>query len=33
MTAGAIQHDFVPDAEADLILILGSDWAANNPIP
>jgi LCP family protein required for cell wall assembly len=33
MTAGAIQHDFVPDAEPDLILILGSDWATNNPIP
>jgi LCP family protein required for cell wall assembly len=33
MSAGAIKHDFIPGAEADLILILGSDWAANNPIP
>ncbi len=33
MSAGAIKHEFVPGAEPDLILILGSDWAANNPLP
>jgi len=33
MTAGRITHDHIPDAEADLVLILGDDWASNNPMP
>ncbi len=33
MTAGRISHDFIPDAQADLVLILGDDWASNNPMP
>ena len=33
MTVGRIEHGFVPGATADLVLILGDDWAANNPMP
>jgi len=33
MTAGRITHDYFPDAQADLVLILGDDWASNNPMP
>lgn len=33
MTAGQINHDFVPNATVELVLILGDDWAANNPLP
>jgi hypothetical protein len=32
MTAGRIKHDFLPDEIADIILVLGEDWAANNPM-
>jgi LCP family protein required for cell wall assembly len=33
MTAGRITHTFTPGATLDIILILGDDWAANNPMP
>lgn len=33
MTPGHIDHRFLPDAETDLVLILGDDWANNNPMP
>jgi anti-sigma factor ChrR (cupin superfamily) len=33
MTVGRITHDYIPDAQADLVLILGDDWASNNPMP
>jgi LCP family protein required for cell wall assembly len=34
MTAGRITHSFGPDRSApDLVLVLGDDWAANNPLP
>jgi LCP family protein required for cell wall assembly len=33
MTPGHIDHEFTPDAEMDLVLILGDDWANNNPMP
>jgi polyisoprenyl-teichoic acid--peptidoglycan teichoic acid transferase len=33
MTVGRITHDYIPDAIADLVLILGDDWASNNPMP
>lgn len=34
MTAGQITHSFNPDRSvADLVLVLGDDWAANNPLP
>ena len=33
MTPGHLDHRFVPDAEADLVLILGDDWANNNTMP
>ena len=33
MTTGHIEHRFAPDAEADIVLILGDDWAYNNPMP
>jgi LCP family protein required for cell wall assembly len=33
MTSGQIRHDFLPDGEMDIILILGDDWASNNPMP
>ena len=32
-TPGHIDHRFSPDAEADLVLTLGDDWANNNPMP
>ncbi len=33
MTAGRITNAFTPGAAVDLVLVLGDDWAANNPIP
>jgi len=33
MTSGQIRHDFLPNGEMDIILILGDDWASNNPMP
>ena len=34
MTAGQIRHDFSSEqGAADLVLTLGDDWAANNPLP
>ena len=33
MTPGHIDHNFTPGATADLVLFLGDDWAANNPLP
>ena len=33
MTPGHIDHRYAPDAEMDLVLILGDDWANNNPMP
>lgn len=33
MTAGRIKHAFTPNAAVDLVLILGDDWASNNPMP
>jgi len=33
MTPGHMDHEFMPDAEADLILNLGDDWANNNSLP
>jgi len=33
MTPGHLDHDFMPDTEADIVLTLGDDWAWNNPIP
>ena len=33
MTPGQIKNNFSPDAEMDIILILGDDWASNNPMP
>ena len=33
MNGGQIKHDFVPSSETDIILILGDDWAYNNPMP
>ena len=33
LTVGRIEVDYTPGAMADLILTLGDDWAANNPIP
>jgi hypothetical protein len=32
-TAGRIQNAYNPNATADLVLTLGDDWAANNPLP
>lgn len=33
MTSGQIKHDFLPGEDTDIILILGDDWANNNPMP
>jgi len=33
MTAGRITHAFTPNSDVDLVLILGDDWASNNPMP
>jgi LCP family protein required for cell wall assembly len=33
MTAGRITNAYTPGAAADILLILGDDWATNNPIP
>ena len=33
MTPGHIDHRYAPDAEMDLVLTLGDDWANNNPMP
>jgi len=33
MTSGHIDYRYTPDAEADIVLILGDDWASNNPMP
>jgi len=33
MTPGHIDHEYTPDAEMDLVLTLGDDWANNNPMP
>ncbi len=33
LTAGGIRHTFSPESLFDLVLILGDDWASNNPIP
>jgi polyisoprenyl-teichoic acid--peptidoglycan teichoic acid transferase len=33
MTPGHIDHRYAPDAEMDLVLTLGDDWANNNPLP
>jgi hypothetical protein len=33
MNTGQIDHDFSPNSETDIILILGDDWAYNNPMP
>ncbi len=33
MTTGHIDYRYAPDAEADIVLILGDDWAYNNPMP
>lgn len=33
MNTGQINHDFSPNSETDIILILGDDWAYNNPMP
>ncbi len=33
LTNGQIKNDFSPEAETDIILILGDDWASNNPMP
>jgi len=32
MTTGHIDYRYAPDAEADIVLILGDDWANNNPM-
>ncbi len=32
MTTGHIDYRYAPDADADIVLILGDDWANNNPI-
>ena len=33
MTTGHIDHRYAPEAEADIVLTLGDDWAYNNPMP
>lgn len=33
MTNGQIKNDFSPESEMDIILVLGDDWASNNPMP
>jgi hypothetical protein len=33
MTPGRIDHRYAPDSEMALVLILGDDWANNNPMP
>ncbi len=33
ITAGGIKHAFSPESPFDLILVVGDDWAANNPLP
>ena len=33
MNGGQIKHDFAPNSETDIILILGDDWASNNQMP
>ena len=33
MTPGQIDHRYAPDAQMDLVLTLGDDWASNNPMP
>ena len=33
LTVGRIEVDYTPGATVDLILTLGDDWAANNPMP
>ncbi len=33
LTAGRITHTYSPGATLDIILILGDDWAVNNPMP
>jgi LCP family protein required for cell wall assembly len=33
LTAGRITNTYTPNASTDIILILGDDWAANNPMP
>lgn len=33
LRAGQIRHDFDPQAEIDLVLVLGDDWARDNPLP
>jgi len=33
MTPGHIDHKFSPDSGVDIVLVLGNDWAANNPMP
>ncbi|MFW5713934.1 MAG: LCP family protein [Brevefilum sp.] len=33
MTPGHVDHEYSPDAEMDLVLTLGDDWANNNPMP
>jgi hypothetical protein len=30
---GYIQNHYDPDAGADIIIILGNDWANSNPMP
>jgi LCP family protein required for cell wall assembly len=33
METGRITHEYTSGADADLVLILGEDWASNNPMP
>lgn len=33
MTPGHVRHNFAPEGEVDIVLVLGDDWASNNPIP
>ncbi len=33
MTAGRIKNAYTPGAAADIVLVLGDDWASNNPMP
>lgn len=33
MSGGQIKYDYLSDTEMDIVLILGDDWASNNPMP
>lgn len=33
MTTGHLDHEFLPNSEVDIVLVLGDDWAASNQMP